>query len=319
MKIQKCLGCYENSNLEMGFYHSKCSRKLFGTPIPPSVDFGIEDLEDLAKKALSQHLGITGVQPKLSVDLSKQKGDPKHRLFIAGLWGNFIMKLPSPRFPDMPIVEDVTMHMARESGIKTADHGLIQLRSGELAYVTRRFDREKKGRVLTKIAVEDFCQLSGLLTERKYKTSMEKAGKVISEYSSSPGLDMITFLDIALFSFLTGNADMHLKNFSLMTTESGDVELAPAYDLISTRLMPIRDTEEMALPLNGKKSRLTLNDFRKMAETLKISQKVFENRVRHLEEAIPKMRKRIEKSFLSFELKKQYGDLLSKRSAVLFR
>jgi serine/threonine-protein kinase HipA len=313
------LGCYQNleSEAEARGYHKKCSRKLFGTDSPPRVDFGIEQLEELAKNSLSHHLGITGVQPKVSVDLEKQKEDPAHRIMIVGLWGNFILKPPSSRFPDMPVVEDATMHMAGAAGIKTAHHGLIKLKSGELAYVTRRFDRAKSGKKISKIAVEDFCQLSGLLTERKYKTSMEKAGKIILSYSSSPGLDVVTFFDLALFSFLTGNADMHLKNFSLMTTIDGKTGLAPAYDLISTRIMPIDDSEEMALTCNGKKSRLKKDDFIKMGMTLKIPKKAIENSFDRLISALPEMKLVISTSFLSLELKQKYEKLIDFRADIL--
>jgi serine/threonine-protein kinase HipA len=237
---------------------------------------------------------------------------------IVGLWGNFILKPPSLRFPDMPVVEDATMHMASAAGIKTALHGLVKLKSGEFAYVTRRFDREKRKGKIIKIAVEDFCQLSGLLTERKYKTSMEKAGKILLKYSSNPGLDAVTFFDLALFSFLTGNADMHLKNFSLMMTENRTIGLSPAYDLISTRLMPIDDTEEMALTCNGKKSRLTRHDFLTMGVTLKIPKKAVENGFERLREALPKMKMVVNTSFLSQELKAKYEELVRVRAEILY-
>lgn len=319
MSPKSCLGCYQqlDTSSEPEGYHKTCSKKLFGTDAPPLVDFGSEQLEELAKNALSRHLGITGVQPKVSVDLEKQKEDPTHRLMIVGLWGNFILKPPSPRFPDMPVVEDATMHMAEAAGIKTALHGLIKLKSGELAYVTRRFDREKHRKKLKKIAVEDFCQLSGLLTERKYKTSMEKAGKIILSYSSNPGLDVVTFLDLALFSFLTGNSDMHLKNFSLMTKESGEIGLTPAYDLIATRLMPIDDAEEMALTTNGKKARLVREDFEAMGETLKIQKKAIENSFERLARALPKLKSVISASFLSSDLKNRYEELIHLRADTL--
>ena len=319
MRPKSCLGCYQkmDSNTELEDYHGKCSRKLFGTDAPPRADFDSGELEELAKAALSQHLGITGVQPKVSVDLKKQEEDPTHRLMIVGLWGNFILKPPSSRFPEMAVVEDATMHMAQAAGITTALHGLVKLKSGELAYITRRFDREKKGRTLRKVAVEDFCQLSGLLTERKYKISMEKAGKIILNFSSSPGLDVVTFFDLTLFSFLTGNADMHLKNFSLVTKGKGDTSLAPAYDLISTRIMPIADNEEMALTLNGKKARLRKKDFEALAETLKIPKKAVENSFERLHRAIPKMKSILEASYISRDLKIKYEELILLRAKLL--
>lgn len=319
MTAKNCLGCYRqlDATAERDGYHKPCSKKLFGTETPPRVDFGLDQLEELAKTALSRHLGITGVQPKVAVDLQRRHTDAAHRLLIAGLWGGFILKPPSSRFPDIPVIEDVTMHMAQAAGIPTARHGLIELKTGELTYVTRRFDREKRGKNLNKIAVEDFCQLSGLLTERKYKTSMEKAGKIILSHSSQPGLDGVIFFDLALFSFLSGNADMHLKNFSLVTRETGEIQLAPAYDLISTRLLPIDDSEEMALTVNGKKARLTREDFEVMGETLKIPKKAVQNSFERLAGALPKIRSVINASFLSPNLKNQYEEIIQSRARVL--
>ncbi len=310
--MKKCLGCY--LPIESGIYHASCSKRLFGIAEPPDVDFGISELEEMAKKSLSQHLGITGVQPKISVNLKRQGEDPKHRLMLVDLWGNFILKPPTKQFPDMSVVEDATMHMAMVVGITTAKHGLIQLKSGELAYVTKRFDREKKGQ---KIAVEDFCQLSELLTESKYNTSTEKAGKIILKYSSNPGLDAVTFFDLNLFSFLTGNADMHLKNFSLMSNETGETVMSPAYDLLSTKLMPIDDKEEMALTVNGKKAKLKKEDFMVLGDNLNIPGKAIENSFARIAEHIPEMKVIIKNSFLSSELKKRYADLLDIRAKIL--
>lgn len=315
----KCLGCYQQleKSVDSENYHKYCSRKLFGTDFPPIVSFGLGQLELLAKNALNRHLGITGVQPKVSTALERQSDDPAHRLMIVGLWGNFILKPPSSRFRDMPIIEDATMHMAEAAGITTAPHGLIRLKSGELAYVTRRFDREKQGSKTRKIAVEDFCQLSSLLTERKYKTSMEKAGKIILKYSSNPGLDAVNFFDITIFAFLTGNADMHLKNFSLMTRVSGEIGLTPAYDLISTWLLPINDAEEMALTVHGKKARLTRKDFEALGETLEIPRKALQNSFERLGRSFPEIKTVIAQSFLSKKLKKDYQELIDSRAQIL--
>lgn len=314
--MKKCLGCYRplKEQDRNNSYHTSCSKKLFGTVTPPAVDFGVNELEDLAKKSISQHIGVTGVQPKISVNLSKRDEDPKHRLIIGDLWGNFILKPPTPQFPDMSVVEDATMHMAEITGLTTAKHGLIQLKSGELAYVTKRFDREKKGK---KMAVEDFCQLSELLTEAKYDTSTEKAGKIILKYSSQPGLDAVTFFDLNLFCFLTGNADMHLKNFSLLQNEAGEIILSPAYDLLSTKLMPIDDKEEMALTVNGKKAKIKKEDFIALGVNLKIFKTAIEKSFIRITKHLPDMKMVIKNSFLSNKLKKRYSELLETRVKIL--
>ncbi len=313
---QKCLGCYlplKSSELKEN-YHKTCSKKLFGTENPPIVDFGTDQLEEMAKSSINNHIGITGVQQKISLDLEKNKDDPNHRLMIVGLWGNFILKPSTNKFPDMPVVEDATMHMATVVGITTAKHGLIKLSSGELAYVTKRFDRRKKKK---KTAMEDFCQLSEMLTADKYDTSTEKAGKVIAKYSSQPGLDAISFFDINVFSFLTGNSDMHLKNFSLMRNELNEVVLSPAYDLLSTNLLFAEDKEEMALSINGKKTKLKKIDFTVLGKNLKMNEKSIENSFKRLHNAIPKMKEVIHDSFIRPELKKIYLALLDSRAKLL--
>lgn len=312
MKNQ-CLGCYLPLEEDIR-YHKSCSKKLFGTDEMPNVDFGTEDLEELAKKSINNHLALTGVQQKISVNLDKHKNSPDHRLMMVDLWGQYILKPATQTYPEMPLVEDATMHLAELAGITTAHHGLIKLKSGELAYVTKRFDREKKHK---KMAMEDFCQLSEMLTSDKYETSTEKAGKVIWKYSANPGLDIVKFLDIIVFSFLTGNADMHLKNFSLLQNANGEMVLAPAYDLLSTKLLLPEDKEDVALTINGKKTKIKKNDFLILAENLKINKKAVENSFERILKAIPNMKDLIRISFMSENYKTDYLKLLETRGQLL--
>ena len=268
----------------------------------------------MAKSSISNHLGLTGVQQKISVNLEKYKDDPSHRLMIVGLWGDFILKPPTDKFPERSVVEDATMHMAEAAKITTAKHGLIHLKSGQLAYITKRFDREQKK---VKIATEDFCQLSELLTADKYETSIEKAGKVILKYSSSPGLDAIAFFDINIFSYLSGNADMHLKIFSLVRNKSDEMQLSPAYDLLSTRILLKEDKEEIALTVNGKKIKLKKIDFVMLGKNLKMNEKSIANSFTRILESVPQMKNIIKNSFMSNDSKKKYLELLANRAKIL--
>lgn len=133
----------------------------------------------------------------------------------------------------MPEVEDLTMHLSELIGIKTAEHLLIKLRFGELAFISKRFDRLKS----EKLHLEDMAQITEKLTERKYSNPMEKVGKAILKHSDYAGNDVIRFFQLTLFCFITGNADMHLKNFSLLTNLDGKIILSPAYDLLSTKIL----------------------------------------------------------------------------------
>jgi serine/threonine-protein kinase HipA len=315
MKKEKCLGCYEFLDKELpGNYHTACSKRLFGTEIPPEIDFSLNDLEELAIKSLTKHLGITGVQPKISTQLKKKENDPTHRLMIVDWEGSFILKPPTKQFPQISVVEDVTMHMAELCGLTVAKHGLIKLKTGDLTYVTRRFDRPKKGK---KIAVEDFCQLSELLTENKYNSSVEKAGKIILKYATNTGLDVGRFFDLILFSYLTGNSDMHLKNFSLMRNDFNEIVLAPFYDLLATKLLLPEDKEETALTINGKKNKLKRDDLIFLGKNLSIGGKVLEKSFERILKHIPEMKKLIQKSFISEELQEEYAKLIDLRAKVL--
>ena len=264
MQNQRCLHCYEPLPVDANDFHPWCSQLFFGTLAPPLLDLGKDQLQELANQIVSKSIAVTGVQPKLSLDIVKTPGDPKQsRLTIVGLWGGFILKPPTREFPHLPENEDCSMHLAEHFALPTAAHSLIRLQSVELAYITKRFDRIKR----TKLAMEDMCQLTETLTENKYRSSMEKIGKTIDQYSTFPGNDCHVFFETALFSFLIGNADMHLKNFALLTRNSDEITLSPTYDQVSTHLAMPDDKEEMALTLNGRKRKLT----KKTIEKIKLS------------------------------------------------
>lgn len=306
--MSSCLYCYQPlENQEIDF-HKKCSKRFFGVNQAPALSFGVEDLKLMAQKAVVQRMTVTGVQPKLS--LSLEKVDATHnRLTIVGLWGDYILKPPTEHFPQLPENEDLTMKLAALCGIRTAEHSLIRLTSGELAYLTKRFDRQNG----QKIHVEDLCQLTGTLTEHKYRGSMEKVGKTIKTFSTNTGLDALSFFELSIFCFLTGNADMHLKNFSLMHTPTGEIQLTPAYDLVSTKLAMPQDLEEMALTINGKKNRLKKLDFDKLGESLGISTKAMERVYQKFANKTESMKKLIHESFLNQSLADEYLNLVVER------
>ena len=209
--MERCLYCYQPLEQHEIDFHSRCSKKIFGTVIPPVLPYSKADIESLALEVVRSQVTITGVQPKLSVDLKKEKGGEK-RFTIVGLWGGYILKPQTEQYANIPENEDLTMHLARLAKINTVPHSLIRFKDGSLAYITKRIDRDKKG---NKIPMEDMCQLTEKLTEQKYKGSHEQIAKKIVEFSAYPVLDLINYVEVLLFCYLTGNADMHLKNFSL--------------------------------------------------------------------------------------------------------
>lgn len=215
----------------------------------------------------------------------------------------------------MPQNEDVTMHLASLVKIKTAQHCLIKLASGELAYITKRFDRNKK----EKIAVEDFCQLTENLTEHKYQGSIEKVTKTTHQNTSNKGLEALRLFELVLFCYLTGNADMHLKNFALIEHSLGEFELSPAYDLLSTALVIPDDKEESALTINGKKSRLKKKDFDALTVSMNINTKALESIYTKFERVLPIWIDFIKQSFLTKSIQKNYIELLQSKHQNLFQ
>lgn len=309
----KCLSCYKELAENETDFHSKCSKKIFGSINPPSIDFDSKQLEELAKKLIVKSVAVTGVQPKLSLnlisDINKQS-----RFTIVDLEGNYILKPASKEYIDLPENEDLTMHLAELVKIKTATHTLIRLKSGELAYLTKRFDRKNQD----KIAVEDFCQLTENLTEHKYRGSIEKIGKLIYQLTKNSGFEAQKLFEIVLFNYLTANADMHLKNYSLIENDFNEYELSPAYDLLNTLLLIPDDKEESALTINGKKNRLKIEDFNQLAKTLKIPNKSVESIYKRFIKIRLKWIDFVEISFLNKDTKQAYIETLNTRFNKLF-
>lgn len=308
--MKKCLICYKSLDKSNTDYHEKCLKKQFGFNQMPLIELDENNLIKYAKDLLEKNVAITGVQPKLSLWLQDNKQNI--RFTIIDNKSNFIIKPQSEIFNFLPENEDLCMHLASELGIKTAKHCLINLPSKNLAYLTKRFDRTKE----KKLASEDLCQLSETLTEHKYRGSYEKTGKVIRLYSSQSGLDLLNFFERVLFSFIIGNADMHLKNFSMLEDVLGNFILSPAYDLVATFLVIENENEELSLNLNGKKNRINRTDFDVLAKNLGLSEKQKENSYKKYVEKEESIRWWITNSFLPMEQKKILQGLINKRIKI---
>jgi serine/threonine-protein kinase HipA len=311
MKHNRCYICYE-STAEESYFHSTCLKKLFDSIELPQIDFNNKKIESMALELIKQKKGIPGVQKKLSLSLTEALGQNRKRLSIVGYFGgNYILKPPTIEYPFMPEIEDLTMHLANIAKLNVALHGLLPMSDGNLAYITKRFDRNGN----KKIATEDLCQLSHKLTEDKYKSSHEKIGKVIYRYTTTPGEELLKFFELVLFCFIVGNADMHLKNFSLMTEDFSNIMLSPCYDLLSTRLLiPAQDDpEDLALPLNGKKQNLRKKDFVEFGKNLNIPAKVIQSTIETMGNYFSPWEQKIQKSFLNNDLKEKFCEFIKMR------
>lgn len=313
--MSRCLVCYEKLSEGMVDYHPVCSRKLFGTRRPPKLEFDRGSISQLATEVIRSQTTLTGVQPKLSLDINRGGKGVPDRFTVVGLWGRYILKPQSNKYMHLPELEDVTMHLAELAKIDVVPHGLIRMADGELSYITLRIDRTSNRQ---KIPMEDFCQISNKLTEHKYKGSHEQIAKLLSEYSHRPTFDMLSYWEMVIFSWLVGNADMHLKNFSLYQPKKGaGYQLTPAYDLLSSKLVLPDDREELALTLSGKKRKLSGTHFAKAMQDYGISDKVIENTFSKFRQVYKLWMDFIQKSFLTIEMQQLFGELILNNIAKL--
>ncbi len=257
-------------------------------------------------------LSIQGVQPKLSV-----RFDLKSKTFnMSDKGGNYILKPQSNLFNELPENEDLTMKLAAQCGIDLPFHGLIYCADESLSYFIKRFDRITKNR---KLPLEDFAQLAGKTRDTKYDFSMEKVIKILDKFTTFPMIEKTKLFRRTLFSFLIGNEDMHLKNFSLIS-QDGKHELSPAYDLVNSTLAMPNATEEIALPLNGKKNQLTKKDFIDYFafNKLNLQSKIIQKIVQDFQNSVPIWHDLIQRSFLSKEGKINYAEILNNRIKRIF-
>ncbi len=291
--MSHCHVCLETV-ADGGAFHAHCSKLLFEQSHPPELPYSWGDLNSMAKNAISRSIVMPGVQPKLSLHLEKKKGQTS-RLTIVGLEGNLIMKPPVAEYPDMPELEHLVMCMAGEFGIPTAVSGLLPMAGGELCYITKRMDRTNK----QKIHMEDFCQITDNLTEKKYLGgSMEKVAKTVLRHCTNTGFDALRLFELAVFCFLTGNSDMHLKNFSVLHLPGNEIILSPAYDLLPVKLLLPGDHEEMALPMLGKKSNFHWGHFERWAtESLMLNPAQLRNVLNRFALAIPRALELVPRGF----------------------
>lgn len=311
--MEKCLYCYKPLKEGQKNFHPACARKMFGTKEAPSLPYKRSEIADLAKQVVRAQTTLTGVQAKLSLDVNPGRKNEPSRFTIVGLWGRYILKPQTDAYRALPELEDLTMHMAEAAKIAVVPHSLIRFADGELCYITRRIDRNRDG---SKIPMEDMCQLTERLTEYKYKGSYEQIAKHIQKYSAVPQLDLVNFWEVVLFSWITGNSDMHLKNFSLYKTPIG-YTLTPAYDLLSTTIVMPEDKEELALTLNDKKARIRRSDFEKSIFASGVNEKVLYNIAKKFRKALIKWLDLIEASFLPNDFKRDYKRLILKRMLML--
>ena len=314
--MKKCLYCYQELEDGQIDFHPACVRKFFGVETAPVLPYTRDNMAELARQVIRTSASITGVQAKMSLDVNRGGKNEPAKFTIVGLWGKYIFKPQSTKYPCLPELEDLTMKMAEAAHIHTARHTLIRLADGELGYLTLRMDRGPKGE---KISMLDMCQLTNRLTEHKYYGTYQQLAETVKKYSSAPMLDVQRFWEIVLFSWITGNSDMHCKNFSLIDRGSGDYVLSPAYDLLAVLLADPVDSEEMAMSfvVGGEKSGFDRNTFMTAFVQSGIPAAVADKMIERMKSYLPQWKELISQSFLSDEFKADYYRLLNQRTELL--
>ncbi len=310
-----CLCCGKTLRTENEHgWHASCIKKFFGTAKFPDIDVSKEVLNQIAIDNTNKGFTVPGVQKKLSLHLS-QEDYP--RLTLVNYPTGYILKPQTDEYAALPEMEYLVMQMAQVSGIKTVPYALLRLPSQDnaFAYITKRIDRAD-GQML---AMEDFCQLDGRLTEDKYRGSYERCGKIISGYSCQNGLDLSQMFLRIVFSFAVGNSDMHLKNFSLIETSenSGEYILSAAYDMLSTNVVIPTDKEQLALTINGKKQNIRRKDFIVFAETIGVAGKTADKMIKKIISLRDKYITMCRESYMPDDMKDSLVALIEQRISVL--
>ncbi len=311
--MNSCLACHTTLESDEKKYHAQCLADFWQEDTPVlQLDYELSQIEELAKENVAQRIIVTGVQPKLSLGFTEKNTS---RLTIVGaLNGRYILKPPFAQYPQMPETETLSMLLAQACGIDTVPFLLIPLKDGHLAYLTRRIDRDANGE---KFAMEDACQFTERLTEHKYRGSHEQIAKAIITYAHNPLFDVVGFYQQVIVSFLMGNNDMHLKNFTLISYDRKNYCLAPAYDMISAQLVLPDDPEELALTLNGKRKKITRADFDVAMIAAHIPKKAIENLWGRIDKGVAKWPNLIASSFLKTEQKEKLAVIIQSKTDQL--
>lgn len=312
--MRRCLYCYQELDAKSnGDYHKKCNKAFYGTDEAPILFYRFEEMATLAKEAVELSITVPGVQPKLSlgfIQSNLEDGQSGRLTIMDALDGNYILKPQNVQYEQMPENEHLSMKLAELFKIEVVPHNMIRLASGELCYITKRIDRPAPN---SKIHMIDLLQILEL--EDKYKGTMEMVGKTIGELSVNTLLDKLRFFELALFNYIIGNNDMHLKNFSMWLHNVGWV-LSPAYDLLNVKMILPNDDEDTALLFGGKKKNFTKNYFDRFGAVLELNEKQVNFVYKRLEKWLPKAIQLIEISFLNDEKKVSYKNLINKRTQL---
>lgn len=322
----KCLCCgkeLNNPSLEETTtqWHKTCVKKFFETSTLPVIDLSNQTIEQIAKESTNKGFTVPGVQKKLSLHLSTED-KKKPRLTLVNYPTGYILKPQTEEYKALPEAEYLVMSMAKETKIKTVPHALLKSSdTNEFVYITKRIDLIGEANKTQMLAMEDFCQLQNRLTIDKYKGSYERCAQVITDYSKDIGIDRAELFLRIVFSFVVGNSDMHLKNFSLIETDvaSKIYHLSDAYDMLPVNVILPQDQVQFALTLNGKKKNIRYKDFMAFADKCELNKKAAEKMIEKVVLMKDVYTQMCQESYLPDDMKESLACLISQRVKILER
>ncbi len=293
-----CEICLEE--LDKGSSHEKCRLSLWGTRSSIKLRAYKDEPVNIFKTIVMGQ-SISGAQRKslfsLAENTLEKSGLPTH------------LVKPDGEFPEMPANEHLTMVIAKKLGFNSPPVGIYHAEGIGLLYVVRRFSNSKNS-----LGIEDFAQLSQELSEYKDKGSLEGVAKIITKYASSPKLELADFFRRVLFCYLTGNGDMHLKNWSLSKDRQNKlVKLSPVYDLLNVRASFPQERVESILTLEGKQNQLDRKTFLSFASKLKLRPIYVEKTLNETKNWVDTIAFYCERSALTEERKNTYLAIVKER------
>ncbi len=288
-------------------HHPRCLRRLFRTPVAPSIDLDLARFQTVALGMIGR-ASISGIQRKISVGLRVWR----ETLQLDTTGHRYILKPPSDIYPALPANEHVSMRLAELFGIATPPNGLVRMTDSNLAYVVARFDRPHGA---PKRRQEDFCQLAFKSPKEKYQGSAEECARIIRRYAAEPAVDLLRLFERLVFDWWIGNGDAHLKNFSLLEDAEGRFALSPAYDLMNSWIvLPRRD---LALPIGGKHGKLTRRNWLEFAAYCGLPRAIAERTLARPAGRLAASVELVRASYLPDDLKEAYVRTLEEQAAML--
>jgi len=287
-------------------YHPSCIHRMFRSRHFPSVAVASEDIPHLFDKT-DDHFSVSGAQPTILLYLKRRK----KQLHITQQEGDYVLNPQVRSLPHLPENRNICMTGAALFGLEVPPHCLVPLSDGSTAYLEKRFDRVN-GETIKHQTLKQLLNRNA-----KYSGDLLDVGRKIRETAEFPGLDVQLFFEMVLYSFIIGHSDLHLESFSMIHADDDTRHISPAYGFCSDKLV-VPETDDFAMPINGRQIGLRGRDFLNFAATLKIHEKAYSKIIIRFFRGKRSLGKLIKESELTTDEKISFSDIVTDRFKRLF-